>query len=66
MLEFKLESLRARGELSTEERDRLLSALKGSPAPEKRRVRWLTPLRAFLLGFAAGVTICYLLWPRFG
>ncbi len=64
VLEFKLESLRARGELSADERDRLMAALKQNPAPAPARRRLLTPLRAFLLGVIAGVALCYVLWWR--
>lgn len=66
-LELKIESLRARGELSAAERDRLLAALEAKPAaePAKRRRRRLTPLRTFLLGMVCGVALAYLVWGLF-
>jgi hypothetical protein len=60
-LELKIESLRARGELSVEERDRLLQLLKESPTPANKAV-FFTPLRSFLLGMIVGVGIAYLTW----
>ena len=64
-LELKIESLRARGELSAEERDRLVQLLKQSPPPAKKAV-FFTPLRSFLLGIIVGVGIAYLTWNLFG
>jgi hypothetical protein len=63
-LELKIESLRARGELSAEERDRLVQLLKQSPPPAKKTV-FFTPLRSFLLGMIVGVGIAYLTWNIF-
>ena len=63
-LELKIESLRARGELSQEERDRLVQLLKKSPPPAKKAV-FFTPLRSFLLGMIVGVGIAYLTWNLF-
>ena len=60
-LELKIESLRARGELSAEERDRLVGLLKGSPPPAKK-ADFFTPLRSFLVGMIVGVGIAYLTW----
>lgn len=60
-LELKIESLRARGELTTEERDRLIQSLKESPPPAKKAV-FFTPLRSFLLGIIVGVGVAYLTW----
>jgi hypothetical protein len=60
-LELKIESLRARGELSPEERDRLLQLLEESPPPPRKAI-FLTPLRTFLLGAIVGVGIAYLTW----
>jgi len=60
-LELKIESLRARGELSQQERDRLVQLLKESPPPAKKAV-FFTPLRTFLLGAVVGVGIAYLTW----
>jgi hypothetical protein len=60
-LELKIESLRARGEFTAEERDRLVQSLKESPPPVKKSV-FLTPLRTFLLGMIVGVGIAYLTW----
>ena len=60
-LELKIESLRARGELSSEERDRLVELLKESPPPA-RKAAFFTPLRSFLLGMIVGVGIAYLTW----
>jgi len=70
-LELKIESLRARGELSVQERDRLLAAIGAEPAagstaaPSRRRRRRLPPLRSFLLGMACGVALAYLVWGLF-
>ena len=63
-LELKIESLRARGELSVEERDRLVGLLKESPPPAKKAV-FFTPLRSFLLGIIVGVGVAYLTWNIF-
>jgi hypothetical protein len=63
-LELKIESLRARGELTAEERDRLVGLLKESPPPTKKAV-FFTPLRSFLLGMIVGVGIAYLTWNIF-
>jgi hypothetical protein len=63
-LELKVESLRARGELSAGERDRLLAALaadKADPRPARRKPL-LTPLRLFLLGVICGLATAYLVW----
>ena len=60
-LELKIESLRARGEISAEERDRLVQLLKESPPPA-RKPAFFTPLRSFLLGVIVGVGIAYLTW----
>lgn len=60
-LELKIESLRARGELSQPERDRLVQLLKESPPPAKKAV-FFTPLRSFLLGMIVGVGIAYVVW----
>ena len=60
-LELKIESLRARGELSAEERDRLVQLMKQSPPPA-RKAGFFTPLRSFLLGVIVGVGIAYLTW----
>jgi hypothetical protein len=60
-LELKIESLRARGELTAEERDRLVQLLKESPPPAKKAA-FFTPLRSFLLGMIVGVGIAYLTW----
>ncbi len=62
-LELKIESLRARGELTAEERDRLIAALKSTPpAPVLLKKRLVTPSRIFLAGVACGVGIAYLVW----
>lgn len=67
-LELKLESLRARGMLTAEERDHLVQALQAASAtstlrtPPPRRRGLLTPLRTFLLGMIAGVGVAYLTW----
>ena len=63
-LELKIESLRARGELSSEERDRLVQLLK-EPHPPTRKAAFFTPLRTFLLGVIVGVGIAYLTWSLF-
>jgi hypothetical protein len=63
-LELKIESLRARGELSSEERDRLIHLLKESPPPQKKAV-FFNPLRTFLLGAIVGVGVAYLTWNLF-
>jgi hypothetical protein len=63
-LELKIESLRARGELSQQERDRLVQLLKESPPPVKK-ITFFTPLRTFLLGIIVGVGIAYLTWNLF-
>jgi|GEM_PF-2695733 len=63
-LELKIESLRARGELSQEERDRLVQLLKHTPPPTRKTV-FFTPLRTFLLGIIVGVGIAYLTWNLF-
>ena len=63
-LELKIESLRARGEISAEERDRLVQLLKEPPPPVRRTV-FFTPLRSFLLGMIVGVGIAYLTWSLF-
>jgi hypothetical protein len=60
-LELKIESLRARGELSAEERERLVQLLK-EPPPPVRKAAFFTPLRSFLLGVIVGVGIAYLVW----
>ncbi len=60
-LELKIESLRARGELSEKERDRLVELLKRPQAPPKKSA-FLTPVRTFLLGVIVGVGIAYLTW----
>jgi hypothetical protein len=60
-LELKIESLRARGELTPGERDRLVQLLKGSPPPRKKIV-FFTPLRSFLMGVCVGVGLAYLTW----
>lgn len=60
-LELKIESLRARGEISPEERDRLVQLLCQSPPPVRKTV-FFTPLRSFLLGIIVGVGIAYLTW----
>jgi hypothetical protein len=60
-LELKIESLRARGELTSDERDRLTQLLKQSPPLPKKTV-FFTPLRSFLLGIIVGVGITYLTW----
>jgi hypothetical protein len=60
-LELKIESLRARGELTAEERDRLVGLLKESPPPT-RKTTFFTPLRSFLLGMIVGVGIAYAVW----
>ena len=60
-LELKIESLRARGELSAEERDRLVQLLK-EPQPPARKAAFFTPLRTFLLGMIVGVGVAYLTW----
>ena len=68
-LEIKIESLLARGEFSTEERDQLLSALRETPPTERhslRRKRLVTPLRIFLVGVLCGLGIAYLVWGLFG
>lgn len=64
-LELKVESLRARGELTAGERDRLMRLLKQSPPPPKKAV-FFTPLRTFLLGVIVGVGVAYLTWGLFG
>ena len=64
-LELKIESLKARGELRAEERDRLLRALKATPEAEPAR-RGLSPLRIFLLGALLGAGISQLAWWVFG
>lgn len=67
VLQLKIESLRARGELSAEERDRLLAALEHSPAaPASARKRLVTPLRLFLGGVLCGLGIAYLVWGVLG
>ena len=63
-LELKIESLRARGELSSEERDRLVQLLKEPPPPVRKAV-FFTPLRSFLLGMIVGTGIAYLTWGLF-
>jgi hypothetical protein len=63
-LELKIESLRARGEFTAEERDRLVRSLKESPPPVKKAT-FFTPLRSFLLGMIVGVGIAYLTWNIF-
>jgi hypothetical protein len=80
-LEIKIESLLARGEFSTQERDRLLAALgEAPPTPVRprteryslrsqarlRRKRLITPLRIFLVGVLCGLGIAYLVWGLFG
>lgn len=68
-LKIKIESLLARGEFSTEERDRLLSALRETPPTEKhklRRKRLVTPLRIFLVGVLCGLGVAYLVWGLTG
>jgi hypothetical protein len=63
-LRLKIESLRSRGELTTEERDKLLASLAGhQPAPQRRS--FLTPLRLYLLGVMSGVAVAYLTWGLF-
>ena len=62
MLEFKIESLRARGELTAEERDRIMGLLRGAPPPARPRRKWLTPLRLFLLGMIFGIGVAYVTW----
>ena len=57
-LQLKIESLRARGEFNSEERDRLIAALKSTPpVPVLPKKRLVTPLRIFLTGMALGVGI---------
>lgn len=66
-LELKIESLKARGELSAEERDRILAGLQrpeSKPATGRRRL--LTPLRLFLLGIVCGLAVAYLVWGLSG
>ncbi len=66
-LELKIESLKARGELTADERDRILAGLE---RPERsrpaRRRRLLTPLRLFLLGVICGLAAAYLVWGLSG
>ncbi len=67
MLELKIESMRARGEISTEERDLLLAGLKkvtGKSKPAKKTL--LSPLRLFLAGMICGVALAYLVWGIWG
>jgi hypothetical protein len=64
-LELKIESLRARGELSAEERDQLMQALSEHPPAPPAKRRWLTPLRLFLLGVVVGLAVAYLVWGHF-
>ena len=64
-LELKIESLKARGELKAEERDRLLKALE-KPGPSPRAGRTLSPLRIFLLGALLGAALSQVLWWVFG
>ncbi|MBN2494214.1 MAG: hypothetical protein JXR96_06465 [Deltaproteobacteria bacterium] len=64
-LELKLESLRARGELSAEERDRLVAGLRSGPGEARPPRRLLTPLRLFLLGVACGVGLAQIAWMLF-
>ena len=63
-LELKIESLRSRGELTADERDRLLRLLRGQ-RPTSKRSALLTPLRLFLLGMIVGVAVAYLTWGVF-
>ena len=60
-LELKIESLRTHGELSADERDRMINALAEKPPPA-RKPAFFTPLRSFLLGAIAGVAIAYITW----
>ncbi|MBW1872027.1 MAG: hypothetical protein JRJ19_08190 [Deltaproteobacteria bacterium] len=60
-LELKIESLRSRGELTADERDRLVNAL-GENHPPERKPAFVTPLRTFLLGVIAGIVIAYVTW----
>jgi hypothetical protein len=60
-LQLKIEALRARGELTGEERDRLLRGLEGAPQPDRKGV-FFTPLRSFLMGMVAGIGLAYGLW----
>lgn len=60
-LELKIEGLRARGEITAQERDRLIQCLRNAPA-RPRKAAFFTPLRSFLLGAVVGVGLAYLTW----
>lgn len=67
MLELKIESMRARGEISAEERDKLLAGLKkASGSSISNRKTFLTPLRIFLAGMVCGLALAYLVWGLWG
>jgi len=63
-LELKIESLRARGELTASERDRLIHSLQQTPQPSKKPA-FFTPRRWFLVGAVCGIGIAYLTWSLF-
>lgn len=65
-LELKIESLKARGELTAAERDRILAGLAPGLATGAAPKRRLTPLRLFLLGVVCGLGAAYLAWGLSG
>jgi hypothetical protein len=64
-LELKIEGMRARGELTAEERDRLVHLLQGPPAKPVQKAVFFTRLRCILLGTLIGVALAYLTWGLF-
>ncbi len=66
MLELKIESMKARGEISSEERDLLLARLKNSTSSETRKKSLTSPLRVFLAGMVCGIALAYLVWGLWG
>jgi len=65
-LELKIESLKARGELTAQERDRILAGLARQQDQAPARGRRLSPLRLFLLGIVCGLAAAYLVWGLSG